>query len=152
MSKIDARHTLERVLKDHKSWLRQEGGSRAILCHADLQYADLQGVDLRHPNLQHTDLRHANLRHTDLRHANLQGADFQYADFFDTVYQDQIPIIINTEYYNIVKTKDFIEIGCQIHSTDEWRAMTDVEIGKMDVNALVFWEKYKKLVLSEIGE
>ena len=40
-----------------------------------------------------------------------------------------------------------IQIGCQHHSVDEWRAFDDRMIAKMDEEALTFWKKYKKTVL-----
>ena len=40
-----------------------------------------------------------------------------------------------------------IQIGCQHHSVDEWRAFDDRVIARMDKEALTFWKKYKLVVL-----
>lgn len=40
-----------------------------------------------------------------------------------------------------------IQIGCQHHSVDEWRAFDDRVIASMDDAALEFWKKYKLVVL-----
>ena len=40
-----------------------------------------------------------------------------------------------------------IQIGCQHHSVDEWRAFGDRVIAEMDEDALTFWKKYKLVVL-----
>ena len=40
-----------------------------------------------------------------------------------------------------------IQIGCQHHSVDEWRAFDDRVIARMDSGALEFWKKYKLVVL-----
>ena len=40
------REELETILKNHKLWLNHEGGERANLRNADLQYADLRNADL----------------------------------------------------------------------------------------------------------
>ena len=40
-----------------------------------------------------------------------------------------------------------IQIGCQHHSVDEWRAFDDRVIARMDSGALNFWKKYKLVVL-----
>ena len=40
-----------------------------------------------------------------------------------------------------------IQIGCQHHSVDEWRAFDDRVIAKMGSGALDFWKKYKLVVL-----
>lgn len=49
---------------------------------------------------------------------------------------DDIPISFGTEFYNIVKCKQYIRIGCEIHTPEEWSNFTDAEIDKMDKNAL----------------
>ena len=40
-----------------------------------------------------------------------------------------------------------IQIGCQHHSVDEWRAFDDRVIARMDSGALAFWTQHKKTVL-----
>ena len=63
---------LKAILLDHKKWLRSEGGKRADLRQADLQWANLQRADLRQ-----ADLQWANLQGADLRGANLRGDDLR---------------------------------------------------------------------------
>ena len=41
-----------------------------------------------------------------------------------------------------------IQIGCQHHSVDEWRAFDDRVIAKMDEEALTFWKWHKDMILS----
>ena len=53
-----------------------------------------------------------------------------------------------TEYYLVTITKSKIKINCQEHSCEAWKSFSNEEISKMDDNALEFWEKYKKLVLT----
>lgn len=77
-------------------------------------------------------------------------ADLRGADLRDTIYESAAPIIINTEFYNIVKTKDIIKIGCKKYTLKEWQSFTDEEINAMDSRALEFWKKYKQLVLLDI--
>ena len=57
---------LSRILKDHKNWLKGNGGRRANLRYADLRDADLAGADLRYAGLRYADLRYADLRGADL--------------------------------------------------------------------------------------
>ena len=82
--------------------------------------------------------------------ADLQSANLQSADLQKTLFENDIPIIINTEFYNIVKCKDFIKIGCKRYSKEEWANFTDEEINRMDSNALKFWKKYKKFILTDL--
>lgn len=83
------------------------------------------------------------LEGADLIEANLQGANLR-----NTMYETDIPIIINTEYYLIVKCQQYIKIGCKQYTVTQWEKFTDKEIDNMGTNALVFWNKYKSLVLS----
>ncbi len=41
-----------------------------------------------------------------------------------------------------------IQIGCQHHSVDEWRAFDDRVIARMDSDALAFWTQHKEMILS----
>lgn len=95
---------LQKILENHKRWLRGDGGERAdlsgenlryahfegaVLCRADLRNADimganlagadLQGADLQGAFLWNANLRCADLRRTNLKGANLNGADLSYA-------------------------------------------------------------------------
>ena len=40
-----------------------------------------------------------------------------------------------------------IQIGCQHHSVDEWRAFDDRVIARMDSDALAFWTQHKNMIL-----
>ena len=71
---------LNKILQDHKKWLRSGGGKRADLQGADLRGADLRWADLRGADLRGADLRGANLREANLRGADLRGADLRWAD------------------------------------------------------------------------
>ncbi|HHQ0781165.1 TPA: pentapeptide repeat-containing protein [Listeria monocytogenes] len=52
---------LDIILEKHEKWLRDEGGERADLRHANLTNAVLTGADLRHANLTNANLSDANL-------------------------------------------------------------------------------------------
>ena len=41
-----------------------------------------------------------------------------------------------------------IQIGCQHHSVDEWRAFDDRAIARMGSGALEFWKAHKETILS----
>ena len=66
---------LKEILKNHKKWLNNEGGSSA-----NLRGANLSDVNLCRANLRGADLRDADLRGTDLSSANLRDADLRGAD------------------------------------------------------------------------
>ena len=79
------REDLQKILELHTLWLDgEEGGVRADLRSADLQYANLRYADLQYANLRSADLRGADLRGAYLQGADLRGADLQGADYNDT--------------------------------------------------------------------
>ena len=63
------------VLADHLKWLRDEGGQRADLSHANLFGANLSNANLSHAYLARADLSRANLSNANLSHAYLARAD-----------------------------------------------------------------------------
>ena len=75
---------LEEILEDHKRWLNNIGGKRAILRYADLSYVSLIGVDLSGADLSDANLRFANLSDANLRFADLSGANLRDADLRST--------------------------------------------------------------------
>ena len=83
-----AKEELDKILADHKLWLKSNGtaGARADLSVPDLWGTDLQGANLRCANLQGANLRDTNLRGADLQGANLRdtnlwGTNLDYADW-----------------------------------------------------------------------
>ena len=71
---------LDKILAKHEKWLNdKDGGERANLRGANLQYANLQDADLRRANLQNANLQDADLRRANLQNANLRGANLQDA-------------------------------------------------------------------------
>ena len=72
---------LNRILEDHKLWLKDEGDKRA-----DLSYADLRGADLSYANLIGADLSYANLIGADLSYANLIDANLIGANLCESIF------------------------------------------------------------------
>ena len=70
---------LAKILADHKSWIKGEGGRLADLKGADLGNADLGNADLKGAYLKGADLSNAYLSNADLRNADLRGADLSGA-------------------------------------------------------------------------
>ncbi|RKC92509.1 pentapeptide repeat-containing protein [Listeria monocytogenes] len=84
---------LDIILEKHEKWLRDEGGERADLRHANLTNANLTnavltGADLRHANLTNANLTNAVLTGADLRHANLTNANLSDANLTWVNWQD----------------------------------------------------------------
>jgi uncharacterized protein YjbI with pentapeptide repeats len=163
---------LNLILENHKKWLnREEGGiranlrgsdlsdadlSRANLCGADLCGADLRGADLCGSDLCDADLRGADLCGSDLcdadlSRANLRGSDLSRAnlrgsDLWSTIGNQKEIITIQTDVWQIVYTKEVVQIGCQRHSIKDWFEFSDERIAEMDRKAPEFWNKWKPIL------
>ncbi len=72
--------TLNKILEDHKAWLKDMGGKQVDLHGVDLRRVCLCGEDLRKVDLSDADLRKADLRYADLREADLCWANLREAD------------------------------------------------------------------------
>lgn len=77
---IGAGESLQEIINENRTDLREADLRWANLQGADLQGADLQGTNLRGADLQGANLREADLRKADLQGANLRGADLREAD------------------------------------------------------------------------
>jgi len=122
---------------------KKETIKEADLRGADLREADLRGADLRGADLRGADLRGADLREADLRGADLRGADLREADL-----RGADLLQMNLPYYQVVVQKEHTRIGCRYYSNTEWRDFSDVDIKKMDSDALVFWSQFKQLIFT----
>jgi len=71
---------LIKILKQHKKWLKNDGGKRADLPDANLSGADLHTADLSDADLSDADLSDADLSGANLSYANLSDADLSDAD------------------------------------------------------------------------
>ncbi len=77
------------ILDKHLKWLNnKEGGERANLRSANLEYADLYGANLQNADLQNANLRNVDLQDADLRNANLQDANLRNANLRDVDLRD----------------------------------------------------------------
>jgi uncharacterized protein YjbI with pentapeptide repeats len=117
---------LKGILELHKKWIYGEyGGSRANLCDADLCDADLRAA-----NLCDADLRRANLW-------NLTGNRLHVKT-------------IALEKYTITYTADYLQIGCQRHTFEEWFNFDDEKIGSMNSSASEWWAKWRETIFKLI--
>ena len=106
---------LDEILRDHKLWLKGEGGKRADLSNADLSGADLRYANLRYANLSNADLRYTNLSNADLSgvnlsNTNLSNANLNNADLNSTNLKD-IKTNIYTIGYNLACPEEGSFIG-----------------------------------------
>ena len=143
---------LQEVLSKHQLWLDSEyGGELANLRGANLRGAYLSGAYLRNADLTGANLRNANLRNADLRNADLTDAELgEVSSLWGTIGNMREVKTVQCGTWPVTYTADLMQIGCQIHSLDEWWTFTDDEISRMDADALTWWSKWKPILESII--
>ena len=78
-----SKEELNKILREHELWLKNEGGKRADLSNVDLSNANLSNADLSNADLSYADLSYAKLIGADLSYANLENADLRYTNLQD---------------------------------------------------------------------
>ncbi|ELY5920478.1 pentapeptide repeat-containing protein [Cronobacter sakazakii] len=135
----------------------------ANLSGADLRGADLRGADLRGANLSGADLRGADLRGADLygadlsgadlRGADLRGADLYGADLRGANLPDLTYVIIGEKYFISITNGEYVRVGCQNHTAEEWRKYSKHEIAEMDGRkALKFYPRLLDIIDFYLGK
>ena len=128
----------------------------ANLRGADLGGANLRGADLRGANLGGADLGRANLGGADLRRADLggaylRGANLRGAKWTEETTIQRAPIQIDSldDGWPVYILDDHMQIGCELHSFDDWVGFDDRRILEMDGKpAAVFWKRYGPMLLA----
>jgi len=155
MSKIDINSSLTgNALFTHetegntiKLTLEAAVSARANLAGADLARADLAGADLAGANLARADLARADLARANLAGASLAGADIDSADI-DGEKLTEAPLSLLNLRWPVLITGQYMRIGCQRHTHEEWAAMNDAAINRMNDGALEFWREWRNPLLA----
>ena len=138
--------TLEAAIKTGAD-LRGADLRGANLYGADLRGANLYGANLDGANLYGANLYGADLRGANLYGANLDGADLDGADLrganLDGEKLSQTPLQVTGLKWFILISDNFMRIGCQRFTHEEWANFTDEEVVKLDFGALKFWRQWK---------
>ncbi|AKE92993.1 pentapeptide repeat-containing protein [Cronobacter sakazakii] len=171
---------LSKILDEHKVWVTSfgENGSKADLSGADLSCANLYGADLYGANLYGTNLRGANLSGADLYGANLYGANLRGADLYGANLRgadlscanlyganlyganlrganlpDLTYVIIGEKYFISITNGEYVRVGCQNHTAEEWRKYSKHEIAEMDGRkALKFYPRLLDIIDFYLGK
>ena len=129
----------------------------ANLIDANLRGADLRGADLISANLIDANLIDANLRGADLRGANLSGANLISAnlsgvDLHGANLEGEVltkaPVWVLNLKWPVLITEEYMRIGCQRYTIEEWKNFNDDQIKVMASEALEFWRNWKVPLLA----
>lgn len=129
----------------------------ADLSYADLSDANLNNVNLRYANLSYTDLSYADLGRANLSYADLSRADFNHTDLTNAKFSNtklvgeeinRAPLQLYGLRWPIFITPEYMEIGCERHTHEEWSAFDRVRISEMAEHAWDWWKEHKELLLA----
>jgi len=129
----------------------------AYLAGANLGGANLAGANLARANLARASLDGAYLGGANLDGASLDGANLDGASLdgaylaganLDGEVLNKAPISLINLQWSILITGQYMRIGCQRHTHEEWRDFTDAKIRNMAIDALAFWRKWKAPLLA----
>ncbi|MDP3139832.1 MAG: pentapeptide repeat-containing protein [Burkholderiaceae bacterium] len=136
------------------AYLSDANLSGANLSGAYLSGANLSGAYLRGANLSDAYLSGANLSGAYLRGANLSGAYLRGAYLSGAKWTDEViinraPLQLFGLAYNVHILDQHMQIGCELHTLDDWRGFDDERIVQMDgKTALRFWRAHKAALLA----
>ena len=117
--------------------------SRANLSRANLSRANLSGASLSGANLSGASLSGADLYRANLSRANLSGASLSGASLSGAEGLIYFPLQIFGHKHFIQTTGiGQLQIGCDVHSFDEWRKLAD-ELGHKNGYTALDVEIYK---------
>lgn len=86
------------------------------------------------------------LRGAYLRGAYLRGADLRGASLESEILKIA-PLQMQLLLWDILITPQYLKIGCERHTHEEWAAFTDAEISRMHDKALEWWKDHKELLM-----
>ena len=136
---------IQEIIKKHQLWFEnEEGGEKANFEGVCLEGANFKEAYLKEANFEKAYLKGANFKGAFLKDANFKGAHLEgvYFEgaFLTGVNFDDVLININTIYYNIqINGKQWIKVGCQEHSLEQWLNFKEQEIKEMSDDALEFY-------------
>jgi hypothetical protein len=117
---------------------------QATAARANLADANLAGANLAGANLADAYLAGANLAGANLAGAYLAGAKWR-----ESVTISRAPLQLSGLHWMVYILDQHMQIGCELHSLDEWRGFDDARIVAMDgKDALRFWRQHKDALLS----
>jgi len=132
----------------HNADLRDADLCGADLCGANLCNADLCGANLCGANLCNADLCGADLCDANLCDANLRGTNLCDADLCGADLCGANLIVLITAPWTAYIQPETIRIGCQYHTTHQWKEFDDDTISQMSKGALEYWKKHKSIILA----
>jgi uncharacterized protein YjbI with pentapeptide repeats len=117
------------------------------LTSAELRWANLTGANLTWANLTGANLTRANLTSANLREAELRWANLTEVDLTRADLRHY-----KSDLYECYIQRNYMQIGCERHTWDEWISFNDKRILEMDGKKALKWWRVNKPILEAIRE
>ena len=155
---------LNHILDQHQKWVHTGGeeGEQADFSNADLKHACLREALLIQANFSNANLRYADLQGAMLMKSNFNGAILTganltgaslwgtdlsgVASFWNTVGNGLEIKTVDTSRWKVAYTDTHMQIGCQLHSFEDWWKFSDLEISNMSASAIEWWTVWKPIL------
>ena len=127
---------------------------RASLDGASLIGASLDGARLDGASLDRARLDGASLNGASLIGANLDGASLNGARLRETVWRglvkiNRAPLYVGGLAWPVWILDNHMQIGCELHTLNEWRGFDCARIARMDgVASRKFWKQWRDPLLA----
>jgi uncharacterized protein YjbI with pentapeptide repeats len=122
----------------------------------DILNNDLSNINLVNCNLTFCDIKNCNFSYSNLKYCDLSFSYIAGANFFKTnlihtnLNETDLKYLRINDFYQIIMLKDQIQIGCEIHTPEEWENFTKEKINKMGTYSFEWWygERFKEKILN----
>lgn len=156
LANLDFSGMLLQSLDMSRAWLHGAQFNRTVIKDVNLRGAHLFDASLRSASLRDVNLFHANAQ-ADFTSARLHRVNFTLAamrgaklghlgSLYETVGNGREIKSIHTDIWPVVYTAHQMQIGCQLHSLDDWWSFDDDVIHAMDPRAVDWWMVWKPIL------
>jgi uncharacterized protein YjbI with pentapeptide repeats len=119
----------------------------ANLYRASLNHANMDCINLNGANLSNASLEDASLNGAHLFRANLKGANLKGVILDDEVLSSKTPIALTNLLWSVLITDNFMRIGCERYTHNDWENFSDEEISKMAEGVSEIWKQWKEILI-----
>lgn len=96
---------------------------------------------------------HSRLWHIDIGGPiHIPSIELAYSDSYKIITLKHQPATIRGLLWDVTVLDDYLQIGCQRFTIEEWKAFTDEEIEELSSYGLDFWNKHKDFIFNFIEQ
>ena len=140
---------------------------KVVARNTDLSDSDVSGSDMSYSDYRGSNFSRANMRGVKLIGCKLGGCNFAETQlsgeslcgvdtrlvklrgsYIDGEKLHKEPIVINGLPWFVLITDNYMRLGCERHTHEEWRKFRTSNIEKMGVGAVAIFKRYREVLLA----